>query len=63
MDYVVVGFHGESMYYTGKSGFGYVSNSKEAAFPFTKQGAERKAALFNQMQVGMMHWKAVPREA
>lgn len=38
----------EGFYYNGKAGEAWLSNTKEEAFAYTKEGAERKAAMFNR---------------
>ena len=37
----------KGFYYTGKAGDGWLSVNKIDAFTYTKEGAERKAKMFN----------------
>lgn len=38
----------EGFYYNGKAGNAWLSNNKDEAFTYSKEGAERKAAMFNR---------------
>ena len=35
-------------FYNGKAGYAWLSNNKSEAFTYSKEGAERKAAMFNK---------------
>ena len=52
MDYMIRGItkEGKEVFYTGRAGEGWVHpNPGEAFRPYSKEGAQRKAAQFNRM--------------
>lgn len=38
----------DGRYYNGRAGQAWLSNTKAEAFTYSREGAERKAAMFNQ---------------
>ncbi len=47
-------------YYTGQAGEGWLGPEREA-FPYTQEGGERQAKIFNEGAFAVRDWKVVPR--